>query len=67
MQTDTQVSHDLIFLSIHLEERGVWIELGKLARSARLFLAVCLYRLFELRLASQVSGELLVMTFAVVS
>ena len=57
MQTDTQMSHDLVFLSIHLEERGVRIELGELVRSVRLFPAVRLYRLFELRLASQVSGE----------
>ena len=67
MQTNTQVSHNLILLSIHLEERGVWIELGELVHSARLFLAVRLYRLFELRFTSQVPGEPLVMTFAVIS
>jgi len=66
MQTDTQVSHDLILLGIHLEECGVRIELGEFVRRAGLFLAVHLDRLGEFRLARQVAGEPLVITLAIV-
>jgi hypothetical protein len=51
MQTDPPMSHDLIFLGIHLKELGLRIKLRQFLGDTRLFLAMLFDVVFELGLA----------------
>jgi len=60
MQTDPQVSDNLIFFGIHLEELGLWVEVSQFCRGTCLLLAMRFDGVFEFGLASQLFGKTLV-------
>ena len=59
------MGHDLIFLGVYFEERGVRVKSGKFFGEVRLLLAMGLDLVFKFGLAGRLFGETLMVSLSI--